>query len=143
MVAGKTILLLRGKTTLDRPTGRSLLATTLRARHAHVIELVCYQRHRGVLDAQIGLRLHTLMRESMIEAWIVGSIETLESLLANLLEAHPPPAAAHRNLMNQHLLVPHHRVAESARAHGFKHVTVTSLQPNAILSAITANSHRP
>ena len=129
----KTIVLLRGDGATEASRGgRKLLATTLRERGALVIELVCYQRHRLTLDAQSRMHWQTLMRKSANLIWVLGSVETLDSWIVNLVDA-----ALADGWQRQSLLVPHRRVAEAARLRGFGDVTVCSLQPAAILHALT------
>jgi uroporphyrinogen-III synthase len=114
----------------------------LRARGALVIELVCYQRHRRRLEAQIRLRLQSLMRESAISAWVIGSTETLDSLLENMVVAKgtsiADQAIVKSDLANQQLLVPHARIAAAATASGFRRVAITSLHPKAVLATLNA-----
>jgi len=108
---GKRIAIFRGE------GGRDHLADALRARGAHVDCVDCYRRRRpesgagGVAEALLAGRAHALT---------VTSSEGLDNLRALLDER------ALDVLRQMPTFVPHPRIAEHARVHGFRAVSTAS-----------------
>jgi uroporphyrinogen-III synthase len=108
-VRGKRIAIFRGE------DGREVLADALRARGAHVDCIDCYRRARpqsgagGLAEALLAGRAHALT---------VTSSEGLDNLRALLDER------ALQVLRAMPTFVPHRRIEEHARAHGF-HAVLT------------------
>jgi uroporphyrinogen-III synthase len=103
--------------------GRTLMADTLRARGAVVVEVNCYRRGPRALGAEEQLALQQAVRQG---AWaLAGSVETLDALVAHVGLADIA-----------HVLVPHPRVAEAAAARGAKIVSVVSLEDNKLIDSV-------
>ena len=122
---GKTVLIVRGD---SDGGGRQLLAETLTARGASVVQLICYQRQACRLDPADSAKLGAAVRGGA--AVLVGSVETLESLATNLIDQTLTLADV------AHLLVPHARVAAAARVAGARRVTVVSLEDNKLIETL-------
>ncbi len=129
--AGKTILIVKGESAAG---GRTLLADTLTARGASVSVLSCYRRAPRQLDAaEFSALVDALQRGA---ALLIGSIETLDALLANIEDG----ATANRRgaLAGVALvLVPHPRVAAAATLAGAPRVSVVSLEDNKLVESLT------
>ena len=123
--AGKTVLIVKGE---SEGGGRQLLAETLSARGATVVQLLCYRRQACLLDAADGAKLGQAVRTGA--AVLVGSVETLTSLSTNLIDQTLSVADV------AHLLVPHARVAAAASAAGARRVTVVSLEDNKLIETL-------
>ena len=110
-VQGKRIVIFRGE------GGRDHLADALRARGAHVDCVDCYRRKRpesgaaGLAEALVGGRAHALT---------ITSSEGLDNLRALLDDR------ALAVLRAMPTFVPHPRIEEHARAHGFRAVLTGS-----------------
>jgi uroporphyrinogen-III synthase len=106
-VSGQTIVLVRGE---SESGGRALLAQTLAARGAKVFPFDCYWR-RPVQASEASRRdMRDHLARNDVHAFFALSVETLDSLIANL------PTLAHARVA---MLVPHRRVAEAARSREF------------------------
>jgi len=123
--AGKTVLIVKGD---SDGGGRQLLAETLSARGATVVQLLCYRRQACRLDAADSAKLGRAVRSGA--AVLVGSVETLTSLAANLVDQDLAVADV------AHMLVPHARVAAAASAAGATRVTVVSLEDNKLIETL-------
>ncbi len=108
---GRAFALIRGE------GGRDFLAEALRARGARVDEAAVYRRrlHPDALN-----RLACWMRAGMDDTIVISSSESLRYVMA---EADPQLLA---QLKQHRLLVPHARIAESARALGFKEIMISA-----------------
>ncbi len=104
-VTGRRVVIFRGD------GGREVLGDTLRTRGATVDHVGCYRRTapRGGADALV-----EVLRDGRAQALTLTSSEGLDNLLA-LLDAD-----ALRRLRELPTFVPHPRIAESARAKGFR-----------------------
>lgn len=124
-VTGQTVILFRGE------GGRTLLADTLRARGATVIEAICYRRIVPTTDTA---PLRAWLHAGSVDVVTATSIESLHNLHAMVA----PPARA--QLLALPLVVTSARVAAAATALGFVQTPVISEQPSdeAILKAIHA-----
>lgn len=121
-VDGSSILLVKGE---SAEGGRQQLAQTLRARGAIVNELVCYTRRPLQTSAASRQTLQQALDSGNPVVFFALSVETLDSLMANL----QPVAGWQRALF----LVPHARVAQAARDRG---VTSVAVIPVPLTSAI-------
>ncbi len=123
---GRRVLIVRGE------SGRELMADTLRAAGARVDTVAAYRRSLPVLDEELGARLSALLAEP--NDWIITSSEALRGLAALVRELDP--AAGLTRLQAQHLVVPHARIAETARTLGCGHVTLTGSGDARLVSAL-------
>lgn len=129
--AGRRVLLVRGN------GGRELVADTLRERGADVEPVVAYQRGLPTPDpvALTQVRRWLANRDPL---WVVTSSEAVRNLVT-LAEIHfdaNERAALHRS----RFIVPHPRIAESARQSGFDRVTTSGAGDAALVRAVLASS---
>jgi uroporphyrinogen-III synthase len=123
-VPGQTIALVKGS---SEAGGRQLIAESLTTRGANVVEVFCYARRAVKLDQAARAALQrSIFNEASI---LVGSIETLESLNANLDRGMLAKVAR--------VLVPHARVASAAEQLGARRVEIVSLEDNALADALS------
>ena len=124
--AGGRVLIVRGE------SGRELMADTLRAAGAQVDSVAAYRRSVPVLDDGLARELSALLAAP--NDWIITSSEALRGLAA--LVQQLDPVAGTVRLHRQHLVVPHARIAETARALGCSRVTLTGSGDARLLAAI-------
>ncbi len=122
-IYGQTIVIVKGE---SEAGGRALLAETLAARGARVVNMVCYRRAPVVLPPAARAALRQAVESSTYV--LAGSVETLDALELNGGEA----------LLSRmrHLLVPHVRIANVAMARGVPQVSVVSLEDNNLIDAL-------
>ncbi|MCD2516131.1 uroporphyrinogen-III synthase [Massilia sp. G4R7] len=125
-LAGKRVLIVRGE------RGRELMADTLRAAGALVEPVAAYRRSVPRLNAALASQLAGLLAGQ--NDWIITSSEALRGLEALVRELDP--AAGPERLREQHLIVPHARIAETARALGCSRITLTGSGDARLLAAI-------
>ncbi|MBQ5949514.1 uroporphyrinogen-III synthase [Massilia sp. ST3] len=125
-LAGRRVLIVRGD------SGRELLAEQLRAAGAQVEAVAAYRRSVPLLTPELAARLHALLERP--NDWIITSSEALRGL-AGLVEQLDPAFGPGR-LRGQHLIVPHARIAETARALGFDRITLTGSGDARLLAAL-------
>jgi len=118
-VAGKRVMIFRGD------GGRELLGDTLRARGAQVEYVTCYLRSKPDVDASILLKF-------LPHAITVTSSEALGHLREMLDEAQRMVVCAIT------LIVPHERIAETARQLGWQQVVVTESGDDGMMSGLIA-----
>lgn len=120
-VAGLRVAIFRGE------GGRELLATTLSARGAHVVQIDCYRRSRpatspaGVIDA---------WRAGRLDAVTLSSSEGLDNLWAIF------GAEGRAYLAATPAFVPHRAIAEHASALGLRSVIVTPPADAGLLASL-------
>ncbi|CAN7474507.1 uroporphyrinogen-III synthase [Massilia sp. LjRoot122] len=124
--AGRRVLIVRGE------SGRELMADTLRAAGAQVDTVAAYRRSVPVLDDALAAELSALLAGP--NDWIITSSEALRGL-ADLVRKLDPETGMDR-LHQQHLIVPHARIAETARALGCSSITLTGSGDARLLAAI-------
>lgn len=127
--AGKRVLIVRGD------GGRELLADALRAAGARVEPVAAYRRATPVLTAELTARLRALLAQP--NDWIITSSEALRGL-AGLVQAidNDGGDALLPRLMQQRLIVPHARIAQTARDLGLEHVRLTGSGDARLLAAL-------
>ncbi len=125
-LAGQRVLLVRGN------GGRELLADGLRAAGVVVEQVLAYRRAIPEFDAARQAQLLDLL--STENQWIITSSESLRNLLYWVQQLPDPTLVA--KMQRQPLLLPHARIAESAQALGFKHLTLTGSGDEALLLAL-------
>ena len=102
------------------------------AARAEVTTVAAYRRRVPALDAALAAQLQRLLDGS--NDWIVTSSEALRGLVA--LVEQLEPASSVSKLQQQHWIVPHARIAESARALGLSRVTLTGSGDVRLLAAL-------
>ena len=123
-VAGQRVLIVKGE------GGRNALRDALIDRGARVEALRCYRRSAPDLQPSA---LKKLLRSEQVASILVSSGEVLDNLVA-LLQAS---GSRHPALTELRLVVPSARVAEQARASGWRRVvTATNASDEAMLSAL-------
>lgn len=130
LLAGRRVLVVRGD------GGRELLPDALRAAGCTVETVAAYRRALPRLDAALAASLASLLEQT--NDWIVTSSEALRGLVAlagELAAALGDPSSVAK-LQRQHLIVPHARIAETARALGFGAVTLTGSGDERLLAAL-------
>ncbi|HTJ91972.1 MAG TPA: fused uroporphyrinogen-III synthase HemD/membrane protein HemX, partial [Pararobbsia sp.] len=127
--AGQRVLLVRGD------GGRELVADTLREHHAVVEAVAAYRRSVPAPDPAALTQLRRWLADRD-PVWIVTSSEAVRNLvtLADIHFDANERAALHR----ARFVVPHPRIAESARESGFATVTTSGAGDTAILRAVLA-----
>ncbi|AKU21718.1 uroporphyrinogen-III synthase [Massilia sp. MB5] len=123
---GKRVLIVRGE------SGRELMADGLRAAGVEVHFVAAYRRSVPRLDAALAARLRTLLARP--NDWFITSSEALRGLLALVAEAEGDAGVA--KMQQQHLIVPHARIAESAHSLGCHRVTLTGSGDERLLAAL-------
>lgn len=127
-LAGRRVLIVRGE------SGRELMADTLRAAGAQVETVAAYRRSVPVLSPSLAAELDALLAQP--NDWIITSSEALRGL-AGLVRERDPGAGMAR-LRAQHLIVPHARIAETARALGCDRITLTGSGDARLLASLFA-----
>ncbi|MNM16534.1 Uroporphyrinogen-III synthase [compost metagenome] len=127
---GKRALIVRGD------GGRDFLADGLRAAGASVEFVTAYRRQVPALTAALRATLETLLQHN--NDWIITSSEALRGLLALLaaLDDSRGEKTAVAKMQQQHLIVPHARIAQTAAALGFARVTLTGSGDAGVLAAL-------
>jgi uroporphyrinogen-III synthase len=127
---GREVLIVRGE------AGRELMGDGLRAAGARVTAIPAYRRSVPPLTPEFAARLRALLDEP--NDWIVTSSEALRGLFM-LLEELACSAASDDvvvKMQQQHLIVPHARIAETARLLGLSRVTLTGSGDDRLLAAL-------
>ncbi|QOY96036.1 uroporphyrinogen-III synthase [Massilia sp. UMI-21] len=125
--AGRRVLIVRGE------SGRELMADTLRAAGALVETVAAYRRSVPALSDALAAELSALLAQP--NDWIITSSEALRGLAALAGQLDPETGLA--RLHRQHLIVPHARIAETARALGCTQVTLTGSGDARLLAALS------
>ena len=135
-LAGQPVLIIRGE------SGRELIADGLRAAGARVEVVPAYRRAVPPLTPALAATLQRLLARQ--NDWIVTSSEALRGLCRLLAEldsradagAPAPPQRFVVSMQQQHLIVPHARIADTARDLGFSHLTLTGSGDERLLAAL-------
>lgn len=127
---GKRALIVRGQ------AGRDFLTDTLRAHQIEVVHATAYLRTMPQLDAAAGQRLQTLLEADSV--WVITSSEALRNLLTmtNSLRNSLSGEGFVVKLQRKKILVPHHRIADTARSLGFSDVTLTGSGDERLIAAL-------
>jgi uroporphyrinogen-III synthase len=123
---GKEVLIVRGE------SGRELLVDALRAAGAIVSTVAAYRRSVPVLTPALAAGLDQLLARRC--DWIVTSSEALRGLHALLEQMAPGTAVA--KMQHQHWIVPHARIAETAKQLGLARLTLTGSGDERLLAAL-------
>lgn len=127
---GKRALIVRGD------GGRDFLAEGLRAAGASVEFVTAYRRCVPALTPALRATLENLLQHN--NDWIITSSEALRGLLALLaaLDDSGSENGVVVKMQQQHLIVPHARIAQTATALGFARVTLTGSGDAGVLAAL-------
>jgi uroporphyrinogen-III synthase len=131
-VAGKKFLVVRG---VSESGGRKTLTETLQARRAVVATLECYERRNLTLSSEARSEFLNAIARHEIHAISVLSVETLDSLVANL-DTKAANAGWAPSTGDCMILVPHVRVANAARKLGLTKVEVVPMRGEPLLDAL-------
>lgn len=127
---GKRVLIVRGE------TGRELLADELRAHGVEVMTVAAYRRAAPVLDdAKCELLLRLLQAQG---DWVITSSEALRILMDMVQRIAGEDSVV--KMQRQHLVVPHVRIADTAKAMGFRAITCTASGDEALLAALQSRA---
>jgi uroporphyrinogen-III synthase len=132
-LSGKPVLIIRGD------SGRELMADGLRAAGALVDVVPAYRRSTPELTPALAATLRRLLAQQ--NDWIITSSEALRGLcgLLRQLDLQHPDAMQHNSVVvmqQQHLIVPHARIAETANNLGFSKLTLTGSGDERLLAAL-------
>jgi uroporphyrinogen-III synthase len=125
-LAGRRVLIVRGE------SGRELMADGLRAAGALVDTVAAYRRAVPELTPALAAELAALLAQP--NDWIITSSEALRGLVG--LVRRLDSGAAVAKMQHQHLIVPHARIADTARSLGFGRVTLTGSGDERLLAAL-------
>jgi uroporphyrinogen-III synthase len=129
-LVGRKVLVVRGE------TGRELLPDALRAAGIEVETVAAYRRAVPRLTPDLAASLRALLAGP--NDWIITSSEALRGL-AGLVEQLDGGASVAK-LQQQHLIVPHARIAETADSLGFTAVTLTGSGDERLLAALQSRA---
>ena len=125
-LAGKQVLIVRGE------SGRELMADGLRAAGAIVTTVAAYRRSVPAMRADLRARLLSLLERD--NDWIITSSEALRGLLALVGQLGTPDAVV--KMQQQHVIVPHARIEETAASLGLARVTLCGSGDERLLAAL-------
>lgn len=129
-LAGRQVLLVRGE------TGRELIGDGLRAAGAEVTTVAAYRRRVPAMTPALAATLRQLLARQ--NDWIITSSEALRGLLG--LVEQLDDAAAVAQMQQQHLIVPHARIAETATALGLTRLTLAGSGDDSLLAALQSHA---
>ena len=124
-LAGKRVLIVRGE------SGRELMADGFRAAGAAVAVVPAYRRSVPALSPALAAQLRALLAAP--NDWIITSSEALRGLF-DLLGQLGDNLIEH--MQQQHVIVPHARIAATAQALGLARVTLTGSGDERLLAAL-------
>ncbi|WP_332854196.1 uroporphyrinogen-III synthase [Duganella sp. S19_KUP01_CR8] len=127
------VLIVRGE------SGRELMADGLRAAGAVVDVVPAYRRSVPRLTPQLAATLRDLLSQQ--NDWIITSSEALRGLCELLAQLDAQQADATQQscvvlMQQQHLIIPHARIAETANNLGFSRLTLTGSGDERLLAAL-------
>jgi uroporphyrinogen-III synthase len=125
-LAGRRVLIVRGE------SGRELMADGFAAAGALVDTVAAYRRSVPALGPELAALLAELLRAP--NHWIITSSEALRGLHGLVGELDAVDGVA--KLRQQHLIVPHDRIAETARALGLARLTLSGSGDAGVLAAL-------
>ena len=125
-LAGREVLIVRGE------SGRELMADGLRAAGARVNTVAAYRRSIPLLTPALREQLLALLARE--NDWIITSSEALRGLLDLVEQLDSPELVA--KMQHQHVIVPHARIDETARALGLARVTLCGSGDERLLAAL-------
>ncbi|HAT32966.1 MAG TPA: uroporphyrinogen III synthase [Janthinobacterium sp.] len=138
---GRRVLIVRGE------SGRELMGDALRQAGAEVSVVAAYRRAVPTLTPALAATLRRLLARG--NDWIITSSEALRGLMGLLAELDgdadggaiaskidAPVHAYVAKMQQQHLIVPHARIAQTASALGFTRLTLTGSGDERLLAAL-------
>ncbi|MEO6354436.1 MAG: uroporphyrinogen-III synthase [Burkholderiaceae bacterium] len=126
---GRQVLIVRGE------SGRELLSDALRQNGVSVTQVAAYRRTGPELSASVLGRLQTLLD---VECdWIITSSEALRILLAMVERIAGTDGVV--KMRQQHLIVPHSRIAAVAEDLYFNNVSLTGSGDERLLAALQSS----
>jgi uroporphyrinogen-III synthase len=125
-LAGRRVLVVRGE------GGRELMPEALRGAGAAVETVAAYRRAVPAITPALSAQLAGLLAGP--NDWIITSSEALRGLVSLV------DPALHRRLLQQHLIVPHARIHETACALGFTRLTLTGSGDERLLAALQSQA---
>jgi len=126
---GKSVLIVRGD------AGRELMAAGFRGAGAHVTVVPAYRRSVPPLTPALAAQLRDLLATP--NDWLLTSSEALRGLFALLGSLD---AALVAKMQQQHVIVPHARIAETAASLGLTRVTLTGSGDERLLAALQSRT---
>jgi uroporphyrinogen-III synthase len=129
-LAGRRVLIVRGE------TGRELMADGLRAAGAQVTTVAAYRRRVPPMTPELAAKLSRLLARP--NDWIITSSEALRGLLG--LVAQLGDDTAVEKMQQQHLIVPHARIAETANSLGLTRLTLAGSGDASLLAALQSRA---
>ena len=123
---GQQVLIVRGE------SGRELMADGLRAAGAIVTTVAAYRRSVPRMTAQLSHTLLDLLERD--NDWIITSSEALRGLMALVSQLDAPDAVA--KMQQQHVIVPHARIGETAISLGLARMTLCGSGDERLLAAL-------
>lgn len=123
---GRRVLIIRGD------SGRDFLAHALVAKGVEVEQQCAYRRRVPSFDASRKQQLLQLI--SVQNDWLITSSEVLKNLIAWCTQLDTEDAVA--KMQQQHLFVPHFRIAEIAKELGFQSITLSASGDENLLLAL-------
>jgi uroporphyrinogen-III synthase len=123
---GRRILIVRGE------TGRELLAEALQKAGAEVTQVAAYRRNVPLLNDAGRGQLAVLANSE--NDWVITSSESLRNLIEMAKQMIGDEAVA--KILHQNIIIPHARIEETARALGFRHITLTGSGDEQLLAAL-------
>ena len=123
---GRKVLIVRGD------SGRELLADRLREKGVQIEIIAAYKRAAPLFDAIKQRQLSVLSEQSAY--WVITSSEALRNLLLWCNTVSGDLGVA--KMQHQHLIIPHIRIAETAKNLGFQSITLTASGDEHLLVAL-------
>jgi uroporphyrinogen-III synthase len=127
---GKPVLIVRGE------SGREFLGDALRAAGAQVQTVAAYRRAMPLFDEARRRELERLVCSQ--NDWLITSSEALRILLEMVKRL--PLADGVVNMQQQRLIVPHMRIADTARALGFSRIVQSRSGDDGLIAALQSCS---
>lgn len=127
---GKRVLIVRGE------SGREWLADALRSRGVTVEQVAAYRRCQPVLDATVREALIGLLERGA--DWVITSSEALRFLMQMIAQVEGDTGVV--KMQQQRIIVPHVRIAETARELGLLNVALTGSGDESLVAALQSGA---
>lgn len=129
VLEGREVLIVRGE------SGRELLADALRSKGIQVTQIAAYRRIAP--EFSIKKQQYLSMLLSRDNEWIITSSEALGILISWCEKLDLANAVV--KMQHQHIIVPHVRIAETAKKFGFQFITLTGSGDERLLVALQSH----
>ena len=123
---GRRVLIVRGE------TGRELLADALRSAGIEVRQVAAYRRNAPAPNQARRMQLTALANSE--NDWVITSSEALRNLIQMTQQMLGDADVA--KILQQNLIISHMRIEETAKALGFRHITLTGSGDEQLLAAL-------